>query len=184
MTKLFFIYSPIYNETLYKLNNLDLDKRKHGLGFEYSRKLFKEWSKHNDDFFKYYKQYDFLLPEVWNVYMVQASLPIIPFSHPLTMKMNSVEQNIGVLFHEMIHVFLHFNSSINKDISTYYDPLNKAFPNESKEFIDHLIVNSFSRGGMYSVLGDTLTKKYIQTQLDWKSGEINKAWQLILDKSP
>lgn len=183
MTTLFFVYSDIYNQTLFNLSGTDIpvETKKNLNGYPY--KLHKHWSQYNKSFFEYYAQFDFVLPEIWNVYLVDQTLPIIPFSHPLTIKMNGIENNIGVIFHEMIHVFLYFNTMLHKDITYLYSPLKEEFPEASSDLLDHLVVNAFTRGGMYQILGEEKTKFYIATQKNWQVGEVAKAWEVIEKKS-
>ena len=182
MTKLFFIYTNIYNDTLFKLKGL---KRPESLSIEgrtYSQEIYKEWYKYNDKVFDYYAKFDFLLPEVWNVYLVSKDLGIIPFSHPFTIPIQDIEKNISVIFHELIHVFLHFNSSIRKDINYLYNNLNQEFKDASSELKDHLIVNIFAGSGMYSILGKEKAEKLIDIQRSWKAGQVDQAWDIIFSQ--
>jgi len=177
MTKIYFRYSYIYEETLARLAGenftlADFDKTQ-----KFCEEFSKYWEQYGDKMFDYYKNLGLTLPEFWIAYPVHSRKGMVPFSDPLTIFINDdFEEVTAVLVHELCHVFLTTaeNEKLSNDL---WQNVSKKYPAENFNTISHLLVNLLAKGGLEHLFGNEISKRLLAPERSMNG--LKEAWAII-----
>jgi len=177
MTKLYFRYSYIYEESLAKLANEKFEWEDFQQTQKFVEKFGEYWEQHNDSIFNYYKSLGLTLPDFWLAYPINKKTGLTPFSDPLTFFIdNDFEKTCAVLIHELCHVFLTVSENINLS-SALWEEVVRKYPLENFNTHSHLLVNLLARGGVVHIFGKDKAGELLLPERALSG--LKKAWKII-----